>query len=185
MDAVFLYKCIRRSVNSGQTHSIAMKNLQSIIPIVAVAAAVFQAPATGQLYENLQAFSARLDAGDPTVTAEGLNEGPKSIVTADFDRDGNPDLAVSNLDGTLTYYQGGDGGQFSDPVHLRTGARSLREVISADMNQDRQPDLAVAAPFDAKVFLFLNQGDGLFGEAQVLETWICSRNLAAGDFDGD
>lgn len=142
-------------------------------------------PATGDLYDNLQAFSARLDVGDPEIIAEGLNEGPKGIVTADFDRDGFPDLAVSNLDGSVTYYRGGDDGQFAEPDHLQTGARSLRQLIAADLNQDRLIDLAVAAPFDGIVFLLFNDGLGSFGEAQELSAWIGARNLEAGDFDGD
>ena len=158
-----------------------------LIRSVIVASLGFGLPTitNAQLYENLQAFSARLDAGDPATTAEGLNEGPKSIVTADFNRDDTPDIAVSNLDGTVTYYQGAADGQFAAAVHLRTGARSLREIVAADLNQDRLPDLAVAAPFDGKVFLFFNMGDGTFGTAEVLDAWIGARNLAAGDFDGD
>ena len=114
--------------------------------------------ANADLYENLKAFSARLDVGDPTIAAEGLNEGPKSIVADDFNRDGNPDIAVSNLDGTITVYAGQSGGEFSNPFHIATGARSLREIIAADFNQDRYLDLAVAAPFDGVVYLCFNTG---------------------------
>ncbi|MGK0189234.1 MAG: hypothetical protein ACI9R3_005051, partial [Verrucomicrobiales bacterium] len=138
-----------------------------------------------QLYDNLQAFSARLDVGDPDIIAEGLNEGPKGIVTADFNRDGFPDLAISNLDGSITFYRGGENGQFSAPSHLQTGARSLRQLIAADLNQDRLPDLAVAAPFDGAVFLFFNDGTGAFEPPQKLNAWIGARNLESGDFDGD
>ena len=61
----------------------------------------------GQLFDNLQAFPERLKPDDPETKAEGLNEGPKGIATADFNRDGRPDLAVSNLDGTIQLLPGG------------------------------------------------------------------------------
>ncbi len=68
--------------------------------------------AHGQLFENLRAFGDRLEAGSPPVpsTWEGGREGPKGIATGDLDANGLPDLAVSNLDGTVTVYMNGGAG---------------------------------------------------------------------------
>jgi hypothetical protein len=118
------------------------------------------------------------------VSAHG-EEGPKGIATADFSGDGCPDLAISNLDGTMTVLIGKGSGDFADAIHLQTGAATLRGIAAGDLDGDGVPDIAVAAPFDKKVFLFFNDGSGTFGSAQPLDAWQGARNLIAGDFDGD
>src|SRR5262245_40487767 len=81
--------------------------------------------ASGQLFENLKAFGARLASGDPNTTSsheEDSTGGPKGIATADLDGDGSADLATSNIDGTVTVYFNLGDGRFADPLHLQTGA---------------------------------------------------------------
>lgn len=151
-----------------------------------VAATMFAAfvPAQAQLFTNLQAFGARLKAGDPTIDATNSIDGPKGLATADFDGDTRPDLAVANTDGSLTVWFGRPQGKFSAPTHLRTGVEELRGIVAADFTGDGRPDLAAAAPYSGKVFLFPNTAGG-FAPAVELITWYGARNLTAGDFDGD
>jgi hypothetical protein len=140
--------------------------------------------APAQLFTNLQAFATRIQVGDPEVKAEDSLDGPKGIAMADFDRDGNPDLAVANTDGTVTLVYGRGQGKFGAPVHLQTGVQELRGIVAADLTGDGLPDIAAAAPYDGVVFLFVNHG-GTFGSPVQLPAWSGARNLAAGDFDGD
>ncbi|MGI9244309.1 MAG: FG-GAP repeat domain-containing protein, partial [Verrucomicrobiales bacterium] len=142
--------------------------------------------AHGQLFENLRAFGNRLDVGDPKIAAH-RREGPKGIGRADFNGDGRPDLAVSNLDGTVTVYLAEGAGTFSDALHLQSDTQELRGIACADLTGDGLPDIATAAPFDGKVVIFANPGDGNFSPdpSTVIEAWPGVRNLAAGDFDGD
>ena len=142
------------------------------------------APASGQLFTNLQAYGNRLVVGDPAVKATNSLDGPKGIATADFSGDGKDDLAVANTDGTVTLYYGLGQGKFTAPRHLQTGAQELRSIVAADFTGDGRPDIAVAAPYAGTVFLFVNQ-NGAFGTPLALTTWPGARNLAAGDFDGD
>ncbi|HUF63688.1 MAG TPA: FG-GAP-like repeat-containing protein [Verrucomicrobiales bacterium] len=137
------------------------------------------------LVQHLQAFPIRTELGDPSLPAVFGHEGPKGIACADFDDDGLPDLAVSNLDGSVTLLINRGGGDFQNPTHLPTGSSSLREIIAADLDGDERPDLAVAAPFEGVVHLFWNEGDGAFSEAEALAAWPGARSLTSGDFDGD
>ena len=158
---------------------------QSLAPLIL--ALVGLAPtADGQLFENLKAFGNRLDVGDPNIAAH-RREGPKGIGKADFNSDGRPDLAVSNLDGTVTVYLGDGSGTFGAAQHLRSGTQELRGIVCADVTGDDKPDIITAAPFDGKVAIFANPGDGTFSPdpTTVIDAWAGVRNLAAGDFDGD
>lgn len=142
-------------------------------------------PAPAQLLSNLEAFPERTKVGDPGVQAADGIEGPKGIATADLDRDQRPDLAVSNLDGTVTVLRSIGNGEFASAVHLQTDSKSLRGIIATDLNGDGSPDLATAAPLDGQLFVFWNDGNGNFGAPTTLPAWKGVRNLAAGDFDGD
>ena len=158
------------------------------LPLCAVLLAILLsilAPASAQLFTNLQSFGSRMPAGDPGVHAASSIDGPKGIATADFDGDTRPDLAVANTDGTVTLWFGRPQGHFSAPTHLHTGVQELRGIVAADFNNDGFPDLAVAAPYRGEVYLFVNQGGTTFDPPVVLATWLGARNLAAGDFDGD
>ncbi len=147
--------------------------------------------ARGQLVEkSLQAFAGRLMAGDPTVasTWEGGSEGPKGIATGDLDGVSGPDIAVSNLDGTVTIFFNRGDGRFERPIHLPSGASTLREIIIAELTPEdgrRLPDIAACAIGDGVLVIFPNLGAGNFGAPIRLATWKFARNVAAGDFDGD
>ena len=142
-------------------------------------------PLRADLLTNLRAFPDRVPVGDPALAAADGQEGPKGVATADFNGDGKPDLAVSNLDSTITVLLNSAGGGFQAPQHLRTGAKELRGVIAADLNNDGRPDLAVASPDDAQLLVFYNSGGGNFGPGTMLPGWVGVRSLAAGDFYGD
>ncbi|HUF63687.1 MAG TPA: FG-GAP-like repeat-containing protein [Verrucomicrobiales bacterium] len=153
-------------------------------PAFAVLAALLPPPAHAQLFDNLRAFDQRSKAGDPGVSAAFGIEGPKGVTTADFDGDGHADVAVANLDGTVTILPGQGDGTFGEPLHLATGGQGLRQIVTADFDGDKLPDLAAAAPFEGKVHLFLNRGESWEPGAPLL-AGSGARNLAAGDFDGD
>ncbi len=142
-------------------------------------------PLRAQLLNNLQSFPDRIAVGDPQTVLSDYKEGPKGVATADFDGDAKHDLAVGNLDGTVTVLMGLGGGKFAPPRHLRTGAQELRSVLAADLNGDGKPDLAVASPMDGKLLLYFNDGSGGFPSATPLQGWTGVRALMNGDFDGD
>jgi hypothetical protein len=90
--------------------------------------------ARAQLFSDLSEFVIQYPVGDPKASARNSVEGPKGIATADFDGDGNADLAVSNSDGTVTVWFGLGTGRFeagtcagsSARTSTATGARTWR-----------------------------------------------------------
>lgn len=148
-----------------------------------------QEQASGQLFENLEAFGSRLEVG-PSGPG-GPRSGPKGIATGDLNGDGKPDLATSNLDGSVTVYLNAGGGKFHAPSHLHGGSGTLRGIIVADFDGDGRADIAAAAPLAApiaggRLVVFRNVGNGTFEpELQLFPAWPGARNLAAGDFNGD
>ena len=102
----------------------------------------------------------KLTAGQPA----GVGSRPTSLVVADLNGDGKPDLAVANLNGTTVsvLLNKGDG-TFAARVDYPTGAQPF-SVAAADLNGDGKPDLAVANAGigNGRVSVLLNNGDGTF-----------------------
>src|SRR5437016_11831323 len=121
--------------------------LKTCFTLLLLAATLLPQAAPGQLFDNLKAFGNRLPVGDPTRSSQSGDDGPKGIAVADFDGDGRPDLAVSDLDGSVTLYFGEAGGKFSSPRYLPTGADELRGIVCADFTGNGRADIAVASPY--------------------------------------
>ncbi len=107
---------------------------------------------------------------------------------ADFDLDGDVDLAV--LNGTLTILANEGFGDLSDVSTLVLPPGNFDEigdVAAGDFDGDGDPDLALVRARSRQNLLLLNDGTGRFVDAssrlpQVLDD---SRSIAAGDVDGD
>ena len=120
---------------------------------------------------------------------------PQALVAADFNGDGNEDLAVADHTGDKVsiFFGNGDGGFSAGPV-LALSAPPV-SIITGDFNGDGKPDLAVAASPAAgstatTVTVFLNTGSSTFGlgEITTVETTAVTNEavgLAAGDFNDD
>jgi len=114
---------------------------------------------------------------------------PNSISAADFDDDGNLDLAIADpLAQRVTLLPGMGNGTFGPPVDVLVGIPA-NTVLAHDVNGDGKQDLIVAhkAPCDLTggVTVFKGNGDGTFALGTAYTTPGGSYWVALGDLDGD
>ncbi|HYK58233.1 MAG TPA: VCBS repeat-containing protein [Bryobacteraceae bacterium] len=93
---------------------------------------------------------------------------PEHVIAADFNGDGNADLAVSNFGslstnsgGNIQIFPGKGDGTFSAGATLTAGATPVA-MYAADFNGDGKLDLAVANPTANTISVLLGNGDGTF-----------------------
>jgi hypothetical protein len=134
--------------------------------------------------ETVQLWLALPDGGGFTNVGNAF-AGPGAsgqLAVADFNRDGNLDLALANGSSLIQVAFGDGTGQFAPPVNYLIGSGSTT-LVAGDFNADGWPDLAVANATDKTIALLYNQGDGTFSEPLVVYTCPGTPNsLAASDW---
>jgi hypothetical protein len=103
-----------------------------------------------------------------TVTYSSGGFHAVSLVVADVNGDGKPDLIVANqcfshancVDGGVGVLLGNGDGTFQPPVTCNTALRSTSSVAVGDINGDGKPDLVETS--DGIVGVLLGNGDGTF-----------------------
>ncbi|HEX6622788.1 MAG TPA: VCBS repeat-containing protein, partial [Pyrinomonadaceae bacterium] len=115
--------------------------------------------------------------------AAGTN--PRSVAHADFDADGDLDLAVANYGSHNVSVLDGDGaGNFAPPSNVQAGTNP-REVTVADFNGDGRPDLITANERSSSLSVILNAGGGAFGAAQTVGVGAFPHSVAVADYNSD
>ncbi|HEY2391585.1 MAG TPA: FG-GAP-like repeat-containing protein [Candidatus Angelobacter sp.] len=110
---------------------------------------------------------------------------PAGVVSGDFNRDGHPDLAVTDSTANrVTILLGQGGGNFTFGTDINTNV-GPHQIITADLNQDGILDLAVANDSGSTITILLGNGDGTFrhGTAVQLGANNHAVAIAAADFD--
>jgi hypothetical protein len=121
-------------------------------------------------------FEARIDYS--------LDYGPQSVTSADFDGDGDYDLATVGGN-NISIFLNNCNGTFAKPINYTAGY-NLRSVTSADFDGDNDYDLAVASwEYTGHISILLNNGDGTFAEAINYTTGYRASSIISEDFDGD
>lgn len=133
--------------------------------------------------------------GTMNVTNEPLQTGitPVGVAVADFNKDGQSDIAVSNFDLSgikytvsvflnkgAGFYENGGLSSLSIPVECKNpGAIAL-----SDTDGDQNPDLVISCTGESKIVVFKNNGM-LNVEPYYLATDLQPKNFALGDINGD
>lgn len=111
---------------------------------------------------------------------------PWAVTTADFDADGDEDIAVTvfSAGGVQLFENAGSGASFT-PVATVLGVADPTDVAATDMNADGWPDLVVSSSSGGSVSVFANNGGWSFSGATVTSVGHDTRELVVGDFNGD
>ncbi len=141
------------------------------------------------LYPPTPTIGVLLGNGDGTFQpstefAAGATISPQivpTIIAADFNGDGKPDLAVVNSDSTISLLLGNGDGSFQPLTALPTANGEY--MVAGDFNGDGKLDLVVLG---SVIEVYLGNGDGTF---QLLPTTLPIEKgptaLYAADFNGD
>jgi hypothetical protein len=115
-----------------------------------------------------------------------VGAGPDSVVVADFNGDGRPDIATANYEtNNISILLQNSDGTFQAAVNYAVGNEPMSLQIG-DVNGDGKLDLLVINFTDATLGVLLGNGDGTF-QAQKVTALPGSPQyyLAVGDFNGD
>lgn len=129
--------------------------------------------------------------------------GPSSIVVADVNGDGKPDLLIAHdcqssspcPNGVVSVLLGNGDGTFQSAVDYNSGGSDATSIAVGDMNGDGKPDVVVAnrcptscsmgVP-DGLVSVLLGNGDGTFQSAVTYDSGGGNTSsVAIGDVNGD
>ena len=133
---------------------------------------------------------AQIDLGETSLA--------NAVVSADFDGDGIPDLAVGlvaakgSTNSTVIVLRGAGGGAFQQAGQFETqGLVQLGNMIVADVNRDGKPDLVIASAtgvtvnnLQANITTYLGNGDFTFRQSASEFESNGIGELVAGNFRG-
>lgn len=117
-----------------------------------------------------------------------LGNSSTAIAIADFNNDGNMDVAAAlystnHLVGILL---GNGNGQLSSATYIpATSQTQIKSIISADFNGDTKIDLAIADYTGNSIYILLGDGTGGFGTPATYSTAQGPRSIVSADFNGD
>ena len=124
----------------------------------------------------------------PKVNYQGCTVGSAlQILLADFNRDGNTDIALGCSDGTnggLVIILGNGDGTFQAPVSYATG--DVASISIGDVNGDGLLDIALTDNSQQNVTFFIGNGDGTFTKDPfAISTHVVTRGVVVADYNND
>lgn len=133
-------------------------------------------------------------AGDGTFpdslsSALAIGTGPKpnGVAVGDFNNDGDPDLAVTNLQAPsgVSVHLGGPDATFSAPTFLPAAAGAYWAVAVGDFNADGNQDLALADAGANNAEIRFGNGAGAFGASTLVPVGAPQVSIVIADFNAD
>jgi hypothetical protein len=110
-----------------------------------------------------------------------------TLVAADFNGDGKPDLAAGDQGGgggVAVLLNNGDG-TFAPPVNYPTNGSEVRSLVAADFDRDGKMDLAAGNGANHTVAQLFGNGNGTFSAPKTYTISGSPWSMATGDIDGD
>lgn len=120
---------------------------------------------------------------------------PTSLVTADFNLDGNLDLMTTDqidcsgpcvVTKTVSFFAGVGDGTFPTSQQIIVGLAPTKAAVG-DFNRDQIADVSIVSSTGGKVFTLIGNGDGTFRQLpdMVVVATTDNTDVAVGDFNGD
>jgi hypothetical protein len=132
--------------------------------------------------DSLEILLGNGDGTFQTAVGYSIGSGFLQTVVADFNGDGNPDIAGLTYETAIIVTLGnGDGTFICAPTYTSGSGMG----ISADFNNDGIPDLAIATNYASEASILLGVGDGTFRAGSASNGFEGEPGIAAGDFNGD
>lgn len=118
--------------------------------------------------------------GTTTIPATG----PTALASADFDGDGEMDLASSNLSGFVGVFLNQGQHAFAAPITYPVAPQAFG-IVAEDLNGDSHVDLVTTSASTFTVSVLLNTGLGSFHPATSYGVEFGASGIDAADLDGD
>jgi hypothetical protein len=107
------------------------------------------------------------------------------VLSADFNGDGNLDIATDSWAVDSIVILSGDGkGNFTNPVYFATGTHPYQRLRTADFNKDGKPDIVTTNLDGKSVTILLGNGFGGFNK-KLFDAGDTPFGVATGDINGD
>jgi VCBS repeat protein/fibronectin type III domain protein/FG-GAP repeat protein len=121
----------------------------------------------------------------PPFAAYGTGAGPRSVLIADFNADGKPDLATPNyFANSVSVLLGAGAGTFGSNTEYPAGVNP-NAATTRDFNNDLKPDIVVTNFYDNTVSELYGDGTGGFEAPTAYGTGTTPVAIAFGDVHGD
>ena len=119
------------------------------------------------------------------IELDQSGEAPQSIVTADFDGDGQLDIATANRDtDNISLRLRTSDGRFATAVLLSAGDQP-GVIAVGELNGDENVDLVVSNRFNGDFSVYLGNGDGTFASELRFAVSNSPAGIAIADLNGD
>lgn len=105
-----------------------------------------------------------------------------SICAADFNADGNVDIAVSGYDGFVIYYNNGTTAGWNADYFTFVAASPSKSILADDFDNDGNYDIAVFSEGSHEIGIFLNS-NAFLNPILISTTYIW--DFVSGDFNND
>ena len=109
--------------------------------------------------------------------------GGRGLVPADFNRDGKPDIAFAHVGSGVTVMLNSGTGSFPSASNY-TGGTPFR-ISAADLDGDGDLDLVTSDQSVNNLYLFINNGSGVFTNGAALAMPARPVSIAVDDMNGD
>lgn len=110
---------------------------------------------------------------------------PISVTSADFNSDGNMDVAIANFNGlNLSVLFGSSTGTFAAAGDYATDSNPF-SITSADFNNDGHIDIATANYYSANISVFIGSASGTFAAAVNYSVGTNPKSISSVDLNND